>query len=168
MKIVISAAGLFLLLVGGGPPNAIDSDSNAFQDLMRHYEAIRLALLSDTVDDVALHARAIEERALLLSQSFSARDAGVTEERSTQSRELLPEVSKAAARLAAADDLPSARDAFFELSKPLGRYRKLAGVEGSMVVFCPMKKKAWIQPHGDFGNPYLGGEMPTCGERVPD
>ncbi len=44
----------------------------------------------------------------------------------------------------------------------------MAGIEGTTVVFCPMAKKAWIQPEGEIGNPYLGQEMPTCGEVVPD
>jgi hypothetical protein len=31
-----------------------------------------------------------------------------------------------------------------------------------------MAQKAWIQPKGEIGNPYLGQEMPKCGDVVKE
>jgi hypothetical protein len=166
MKIKIVSTSLMLLLVGGMHPATAEEATNAFREISAHYEAIRLSLLSDATTDVAKHAKAIESQVDELMKEFGAQDAGVPAEKSAECEALLPEVSSAAVRLAEAKDLDQAREALFELSKPMGRYRKLAGTEGSMVVFCPMAKKAWIQPHGEIGNPYLGQEMPTCGEVI--
>jgi len=167
MKIKIVSTSLMLLLAGG-ILFAATAEKNAFQEASDHYEAIRLSLLGDAMTGVGKHAKAIESRMDTLARAFDAQDAGVPAEKSAECAELLPQVSSAAARLARAESLDEAREAMFELSKPMGRYRKLAGIEGSMVVFCPMAKKAWIQPHGEIGNPYLGHEMPTCGEVVAD
>ena len=168
MKIRIVSTSLMLLLVGGMLSAATAQEVDAFREISEHYEAIRLSLSKDTMIDVAEHARAIEHRVNQLGEDFDAGKAGVPADKSSECKELLPEVSSAAARLAGSETLGQAREALFDLSKPMGRYRKLAGVEGSMVVFCPMAKKAWIQPHGDIGNPYLGQEMPTCGQMIAD
>lgn len=168
MKTKIASTGFMLLLVSGVLSAVAAEETNAFREVLGHYEAIRLSLIQDTLTDVAEHAKAIEHRMHELGKEFDAREAGVPAEKSTECEALLPEVSSAAARLGAAEDLDQAREALFALSKPMGRYRKLAGIEGSMVVFCPMAKKAWIQPHGEIGNPYLGQEMPTCGEMIAD
>ena len=168
MKVKFAGASLMILLAGGMLSTVIAKEYNAFQDISAHYEAIRLSILNDAMTDVAKHAKAIESRVNELAKEFDAQDAGVPEEKSDECEALLPEVSSAAARLAEAEDLKQARESLFGLSKPLGQYRKLAGVEGSIVVFCPMEKKAWIQPEGEIGNPYLGQEMPTCGQIVSD
>lgn len=168
MKIKIVVASLMWVLIGGMLSMAAAAESNAFRGILVHYEAIRLSLLADTMTDVTMHAKAIESRMDEFEKEFDARDAGVPAEKSAECQALLPEVSSAAEMLAETEDLDQAREALFALSKPIGRYRKLAGVEGSMVVFCSMANKAWIQPHGDIGNPYLGQEMATCGQVVSD
>lgn len=168
MKSKITICTLVPLLVVGLALPASATESSAFRDLMRDYESIRLLLLTDELDGVAQHARSIEERVAQLSEAFNAADAGVPEEKAADCRALLPELAAAAARVSAATEIEVAREALFELSKPLGRYRKMAGIEGSMVVFCPMAKKAWIQPEGEIGNPYMGREMPTCGRVIAD
>ena len=81
---------------------------------------------------------------------------------------MLSLIAAAAAEVAESADLEAAREAFFELSKPMGRYRKLTGDASTIVVYCPMAKKAWLQPDGEIGNPYYGSTMPTCGNRVAD
>ncbi|MBT8213772.1 MAG: DUF3347 domain-containing protein [Acidimicrobiia bacterium] len=167
MKIKIVSTSL-MLLVGGMLAAGASEETNAFREVSEHYEAVRLSLVKDTMADVAEHAKAIEHRMHELAKAFDAHDAGVSADKSAECEALLPEISSAAARLAGTEDLEQAREALFELSKPMGRYRKLAGTEGTMVVFCSMAKKAWIQPHGEIGNPYLGQEMPTCGEVIAD
>ncbi len=168
MKTKITSLSILLFLVVGYFATAGAQETNAFRDLSDHYEAIRLSLLNDSTDGVSENARTMEERARALSANFRAQDAGVPEEKAAVCEALLPELVAAANRLSAAADIDEAREALFELSKPMGRYRKMAGIEGSQVVFCPMAKKAWIQPEGEIGNPYLGQEMPTCGEVIAD
>ena len=168
MKTRIVSASLMLLLAGGVFPVAAAEESNAFREILTHYEVIRLALVSDVMTDVRQRAEAIADRVEGLANEFDAQDAGVPEEKSAQVRELLPELSSAASQVAEAENLGQAREALFGLSKPMGRYRKMAGIEGSMVVFCSMAKKAWIQPHGEIGNPYMGQKMSTCGEVIAD
>ncbi len=147
---------------------ATADEGNEFRELSGHYEAIRLALLNDAIEDVAEHASAIEKGAQALANEFDAQAAGVPKPKAEDCRSLLPEISTAAARLASARDLDQAREAFFELSKPMGRYRKLAGVAGSVVVYCSMAKRAWIQPDGEIGNPYMGQGMASCGQVIAD
>ncbi len=168
MKIKPLAIGLTLLFGSSWFGSATTAELTTFQDLSTHYEAIRIALLNDTMEDVAQHAEAIAQRAQQLAEDFDNKKAGVPEDKSAECEELLPELAASAKQLNSAEDLAQAREAFFELSKPMGRFRKMAGIEGTTVVFCPMAKKAWIQPEGEIGNPYLGQEMPTCGEVVPD
>jgi hypothetical protein len=168
MKMKLAIVSLGLLLAAGIPAVSSAEESNAFRDISAHYEAIRLALVDDSLADVADHARAIEHRVHELAKDFDAKSAGVPAEKSAECKGLLPEVASAAAALAEKESLDGAREALFELSKPMGRYRKLAGIEGTTVVFCSMAKKAWIQPHGEIGNPYMGEAMPTCGEVIAD
>lgn len=168
MKIKVVSTSLMLLLAGGMLSLAAAQEVDAFREISEHYEAIRLSLVKDTMMDVTEHARAIEHRVHQLGEDFEAAEAGVPADNSAEFQALLPEVASAAALLAASETLGQAREALFDLSKPMGRYRKLAGIEGSMVVYCSMAKKAWIQPHGDIGNPYLGEEMTNCGEVIAD
>jgi hypothetical protein len=168
MKIKILSASFVLLFAIASISGARAEETHAFQEISDHYEAIRVALLNDVMTDVAEHANAIESIGDKLLEAFDAASAGVAAEHGSACRELLPELSSAAARLAEVEDIDGAREALFELSKPLGRYRKLAGIEGSMVVYCPMVKKAWIQPEGEVGNPYMGQGMPTCGQVIAD
>jgi len=80
-------------------------------------------------------------------------------------RPLLPEISEKATRVASASDLASVRGELAELTKPLVRWHEL--VEGSrpVVAYCPMEKKAWLQPDEAIGNPYAP-YMLRCGEVV--
>jgi hypothetical protein len=168
MKTRIAATTLMALLAGAMLCTASVEEKSAYREIAQRYEAIRIALLSDAMTDVAEHATAIASRVEGLAAEFDAEDAGVPVEESAECKALLPEVSSTASRLAEAGSLAEAREALFALSKPLGRYRKLAGVEGSTVVYCAMAKKAWIQPPGEIGNPYMGQSMPTCGEVIAD
>lgn len=168
MKNRIAGTSLMVLLFGPMLLGASAEETSAYREILGQYEAIRITLLNDAMTDVEKHATAIAKRVEELAEEFDAKDAGVPVEKAEECKALLPEVSSAASRLAEAASLEEAREALFALSKPLGRYRKLADVEGSMVVFCAMAKKAWIQPHGEIGNPYMGQSMPSCGEVIAD
>jgi len=133
----------FLLLAGPAVPAP-----SGFDAVLDHYEAVRQALLADTVAGIPDHAQAIGK----LAKSAPA--------------DLAPQIAKAAANLAAARDLNAARDAFHELSKPLVRWHAAAGGKGRVVAYCSMSRRSWVQPTGEIGNPYYGKSMARCGEVV--
>ncbi len=143
-----------------------NGQTSAFATMTGHYEAIRQALLHDTTKDIAAHAKAIAAEAAALSARFDVARASVPAEKQVECTALLPEVERTANALADAADLESARAAFGDLSKPMVRYREMAGGERPMVVYCPMVKKSWLQPDGDIGNPYFGQKMARCGEVI--
>jgi hypothetical protein len=132
---------------------------------MEHYEPIRLALLEDSMDNVAGHARAIVAELEALQKDFNHARAGVIPDVMGVVKEKLPEMIRSAKALADADSLAAARDAFYELSVPLVRWQE-GRPEGQRpaVAYCPMYKRSWLQPGEEIGNPY--GDMPRCGTIV--
>jgi hypothetical protein len=163
---ILTTAFLVLMLaavtVGGA------TDRSAYEEISEHYEAIRQALLNDSLDGVAQHAASVRQRVDELSADFDPAAAGVPAAKEADCQALLPELASAAQAIADAADLDAVRDGYYELSKPLGRYRKMVGDLDSKVAYCPMVKKAWIQPDGEIGNPYMGVEMPDCGQVIAD
>lgn len=157
-----------LLLTSGHVATHAAAAAGPFGELLSSYHDVRLALVQDDLAEAAEHARVIEKRALELGKNVALADERVAEEQSGEWLELVKEIAAAAGQLGSADELSSAREAFFALSKPMGRYRKLIGDDSTIVAFCPMEKKAWLQADGEFENPYLGQEMPTCGQTIPD
>lgn len=119
-----------------------------FDAVLGHYEAMRQVLLTDSITGIQGHATAIAK----IGKSAPP--------------DLAPLINAAATKLAAAKDLNAARGAFAELSKPLVRWRDAIGAKGTIVAFCSMTKKSWLQPKGEIGNPYYGKSMPRCGEVV--
>lgn len=79
---------------------------------------------------------------------------------------MLPEtVATEATALAKASDLKAARAAFKPLSDSLIKYLADHHIKDAYVeVYCPMEKASWLQADKNVNNPYLGQEMPTCGE----
>lgn len=159
-----AALAVALLILAPGVGRA--DGETAFEQVVHSYEAARLALINDTVDGVPAHGRDLVASIDALGADFSAQKAGVDAAQAEEVRSLLPLLRKAALALAAASDLDSARDAFYELSKPLVRWRKAAIVEVPAVAYCPMAKRSWLQPEGQLGNPYYGQSMLTCGETI--
>jgi len=141
------------------------SEETVFADVFSHYEAIRLVLIEDSTDGVAAHAASIAAAAEGLEQSFSAASAGVGPEDAAAVEALLPEVVEGAKAVSAAKDLDSTRDALAELTKPLVRWQDLIEGPRPVVAYCPMVKKAWLQPDEAIGNPYAPS-MLRCGEVV--
>lgn len=163
LQVCLLVAGLLMLpgVVGAG-----ETGSARFQEMSSHYEAIRLALLNDSMGGVTEHSQSLAEMATDLRKTISAD----LEEVSTHDLEArvaaLGEIEYSAMELAQASDLTAAREGLFGLTKPMAKYRKLTGDQSTVVAYCPMAQKAWIQPEGEIGNPYLGQEMPNCGEVV--
>jgi hypothetical protein len=154
------------LLVIPGIVRAGETDLTVYMEMSGHYDAIRLGLLADSTEGLAEHATALQQKAGSLLETFSAAKAGVPEAEASDTEATLQEIEAKAASLAATDDLVAAREDFFALTKPMARYRKLTSDDSTVVAYCSMAQKAWIQPEGDIGNPYLGQEMPTCGEVI--
>jgi hypothetical protein len=157
--------GLLILpgLVHGG-----EAISSHYKEMSGHYEAIRLALLADSMAGVAEHARGLREQASSLRENFSVASAGISEDEMAAFSTSLDEIEASAMKLVEISDLSSARDEFFVLTRPMAKYRKLTGDQSTVVAYCSMAQKAWIQPQGEIGNPYYGQGMPRCGEVLAD
>lgn len=139
--------------------------TTTFDNVMEHYEPIRLALLEDTMDGVNDHGRAIAAELRALESDFSAERAGASDEAAAIVEEKLDEMIAAADAIAAAASLEAARDGIYALTKPMVRWRQgVAESDRPAVAYCPMYKRSWFQPDGQIGNPY--GGMPRCGEIV--
>ena len=141
------------------------ADASTFDDVMEHYEPVRQALLGDSMKNVNENGAAMAGALRALEADYSAARAGATGDAASVVREKLGEMIAAADDLAKADGLQTARDAFYELSKPLVRWREgVAAGSRPAVAYCPGHKRSWLQPDGEIGNPY--GGMPRCGEIV--
>jgi hypothetical protein len=138
---------------------------NSFHEISAHYEAIRQSLMNDSTEGVTEHAAAIRDTALKLEATFSAGAAGVDADGAAAVQALLPEIIERSGRLAEAKGLKSVRAEFAELTKPLTRYHALVLGERPLVAYCPMEKKAWLQPDEQIGNPY-DPSMLRCGDVV--
>ncbi len=168
--VMTTVAVLALVAAAAVPAAARETGTrgSAFARILPHYEAIHQALASDTLEGVAEHARAIRRIAARTAKAFSPQRAGVAADRGQECRSLLPDVERAADRLAKARTLEAAREAFGDLSRPLVRYREMATGERPYVVYCPMAKKPWLQESRQIANPYFGSKMPKCGQIVSE
>lgn len=170
MKTLIRNSPLALLLFAASlvasAAFAADAESTAFDQVTERYEAVRLALTNDTTDGISEQGKRIEAILEQLSTEWSPEAAGVRTDMTEDVRNLLPELSEAAAALSAATSLDAARDAFYDLSKPLVRWSKAADGDKPIVAYCSMTKRSWLQPEGELGNPYYGQSMLRCGEVV--
>jgi hypothetical protein len=162
---IATAAILGLMLLSLQPGHAADTPTS-YQVILGHYEEVRQALLHDTLEGVPPSATKIAVRARALGESFAPEAAGVTEKGAEECRANLPVIADAADRLQEASTLAEAREAFEALSKAMIRYRRLATRPESVVVYCSMAEKVWMQPEGEIGNPYYGQSMAACGEVV--
>ena len=151
-----------------GLPASAQTSSDVFGQVIEHYEKAYRSLTQDSIDDVPQAGEHIVKLLAALEADFNAEKAGIDAASAASIRELLPELKKAGAQLAAAGDLTTARDAFYALSKPLVRWRKAAASEDRPVVaYCSMTRRSWLQPEGEtIANPYHGQSMLRCGEVV--
>lgn len=84
--------------------------------------------------------------------------------------ELSKELSRQAGRIARADDVKTARDAFFYLSKATIALQESIGHAGNQayhLTYCPMARDGggayWLQTVDVVWNPYYGESMQRCG-----
>lgn len=155
-----------VLLGLGGPLSA--SSETLFAALLEPYERIRLELVQDRSESVPAQARRLQQIVQELAVVEGPERLAVAASRVPEVQRLVPELEAAAAELVAAETMEQRRLALAELTRPLVRYRGLVEGERGLVAYCPMAKKAWLQPAGEIGNPYMGQRMPDCGEVVAD
>lgn len=160
LAIVIVIASMIVLVSA-----TFAGEDTAFDEVVRHYEAIRQVLIEDSTEGIAEHAEGIAAAADGLDGDFKASVSGVSTEDAAAVKALLPEIADRAGRVADADNIEAIRTELAEMTKPLVRWHGL--VEGSkpVVAYCPMEKKAWLQPDEAIGNPYAP-YMLRCGEVV--
>ncbi|HKW29258.1 MAG TPA: DUF3347 domain-containing protein [Verrucomicrobiae bacterium] len=143
--LLAAAVGLF---AGVGVRAADNSALTApVKSVYDHYLTIQASLAKDSLSGVAANAEAIAKAV------------------QTDAKALPAAVATEAETLAKASDLKSARAAFKPLSDSLIQY--LAGHKAKdayVQVYCPMARASWLQADKNVNNPYLGLEMPTCGE----
>ena len=156
---------MMILTVGSLGLLLASAEASTFDEVMAHYEPIRLALLEDSMEGVNGHGRAIADELRSLQGDFSPARAGASVGAAEVVLEKLGEMIAAADTLAKASTLEAARDAFYELTKPLVRWRQgVSSDDRPRVAYCSMYKRSWLQPGEEIGNPY--GGMPRCGEIV--
>jgi len=115
------------------------------------YSLIQTELAQDSIKDVTKEAQAI-------AKAVSG-DAMTT---------FSTNVEQQAKILAKATDLRGAREAFKPLSKSLIEYvsKHPALAASYRQVHCSMANADWMQKESTVNNPYLGKEMPHCGEFI--
>jgi hypothetical protein len=144
---------------------ATSAEDTAFDEVFSRYEMMRQALIGDSTDGVADNAAEIASIARELRSDFSPAGAGVDAADAGTLVELLPRIEERADSVAAAGSLEEARERLAELTKPLVRWHELIEGPRPVVAYCPMVKKAWLQPDEAIGNPYAP-YMLRCGEVV--
>ncbi|HEX5400260.1 MAG TPA: DUF3347 domain-containing protein [Verrucomicrobiae bacterium] len=144
--LVAAIVGIFSIAVARAADNpALMQPVKSVYD---HYLKIQTALAGDSLSGVKENAQAI-------AKSVEA-----------DSMKMLPaSVATEANAVARAGDLKAARAAFKPLSDSLIKYLAEHKARDAYVqVYCPMADANWLQADKKVANPYLGKEMPTCGE----
>lgn len=116
-------------------------------DLFSAYEQTHQALVRQSLTDVQDAAKQL---------AAAARGEGQNE------------MARRVDTLAAAPDLPSARNAFGAVSVTAVQYRNSLSGARPRVAFCSMEKKSWLQPTRKISNPPLDPDMVGCGQLVDD
>lgn len=146
VKTILLAAAIGLLGSAGTYADSPALTASA-KSVYAHYLTIQASLAKDSLSDVADNADAIAKAVQADAKSLPAA------------------VATKAETLAGASDLKSARAAFKPLSDLLIQYLADHKTKHAFVqVYCPMANASWLQADRNVNNPYLGSEMPTCGE----
>ncbi|HTX22598.1 MAG TPA: DUF3347 domain-containing protein [Candidatus Aquilonibacter sp.] len=143
--LLAAAVGLFVATSARAADNpALTPPVKSVYD---HYLKIQTALAGDSLVGVAENASDIAKAVRGDAKALPA------------------EVATEADALAKAADLKSARTAFKPLSNSLIKYlADNKAKEAYVQVYCPMADANWLQADTNINNPYMGKEMPTCGE----
>lgn len=115
------------------------------QIVFDNYRKIQAALAQDSLQGVAESSAAIAEAA-----------------RNDPGRTFPQRLARQADRLARANNLTAARDAFLRVTPHLIDYVKKNRLAGFYIGHCRMQKLAWLQVDPAIANPYMGKAMPRC------
>ncbi len=162
---------LILLLSAPLPAAAHDGHGEdagtAFASVLHHYEALWQILADDSTDGLAEHAEGIREAADRVAADFSVDAAGLKSDADAgEAAAFFSDIARTALYLGSTEDLATAREAFYEISKKLVRLNEERDGERLKVVYCAMAKKSWLQRQEEIVNPYHGRMMSGCGEIV--
>jgi len=148
MKTILLTAAIGLFWSVGARAADNPALMEPVKSVFDHYLKIQTALATDSLAGVAENADAI------------------TKAVEGDGMKMLPAtVATEAATLGKAKDLKTARTLFQPLSDALIKYLADHKAKSAYVqVYCPMAKANWLQADKNVANPYLGKEMPTCGE----
>lgn len=111
-------------------------------EAFEHYERVRIALSTDTLPDVAMHAKMLAP--------FAEKVGGTR-------------AKKAADQLVKAKTIEDARRHFGDLSAVLVPKFQAQAIAEAHAYMCPMKQKPWMQRGDQMENPYFGKAMLNCG-----
>jgi len=113
----------------------------AAQEVLQNYLIIQDRLATDTLKDVSKHA------GILVASALRGPD-------------LPSQILRDGKMLGAAEDLPTARQAFKALSTSLIRYSRIhESPIGYVEVYCDMSKAGWLQAGAKVRNPYYGSSV---------
>lgn len=152
---ILQAIGLFALLgltVRAHDKNApLNDEQKAF---LSQYESVRAALAND---DLAATKKAA---ATIAMEPRTPQAEPLTLEQKERQAAFTATVRK----IASADSLATARDAFKQVSKRAIHFAE--GKPGYYLANCPMVPSGegnWVQTSQSVSNPYFGKAMLTCG-----
>jgi hypothetical protein len=140
---IIAAAVLLL-----GIQQASAAPAESVEALLDPYFRIQSQLTDDKTDGLKSDAELVAKAAASLGTAGES-------------------IVSAAQQLAQAATLGSAREAFGALSAAVIGYAestRTATAGDVKKAYCPMLKKSWLQKGEKIRNPYLGKQMPDCGE----
>jgi hypothetical protein len=135
--------GTFAAAMCLGAVAIASAQDKAVLEAFDHYELVRVALSTDTLPDVAMHAKMLAPLAATVGG---------------------PGAKKSADQLVKAKTLADARRHFGDLSAVLVPKFQAEGIPGAHAYMCTMKQKPWMQRGDTIANPYFGKAMPGCGE----
>lgn len=151
MKQILYAL-IFLASVSLAWSGAVDG---SIDTILGDYYKVQSALAKDSTTGVDPAARSI------------AQTAGTIDSGDPEVQKLVTEIRSAAEKIQG-KDLESARETFFDLSRPLLIYLNQfhSDKEAAHRFYCPMAKKGWVQSDKELKNPYYGSSMLTCGQLI--
>ncbi|MBI1824837.1 MAG: efflux RND transporter periplasmic adaptor subunit [Planctomycetes bacterium] len=134
---------------GEAPARAEAVDTSA---LVHAYTAAIAPLVSDKVDATAMQALLDE------AQKFAAGGRGSPFDKAAAIADTVKQL--------AGKDLAAQREILKKLSEQMIQLARASAPQGLKlyVAHCPMVNADWLQESPKIGNPFLGTEMPSCGE----
>lgn len=152
LHLTLGLAALLGVAVPAHDKNApLNEEQKSF---LSQYEAVRAGLADDDLPATKRAAAAI------VTESKTPSAEPLTPEQKERQESFTATVKK----IAAADSLAAAREAFKQLSKRAVHYAE--GKPGYFVAHCPMvanNEGDWVQTSKSISNPYFGKAMLTCG-----